>query len=301
MKQNLFDKIYTLIELNVLEPVCKNDKIYLVYLMNDTVESFIVLHNAKMTGTYKPDIEDKTTGYITQEKDSFTLFVNQGNNNSYSIQFTDISLENNYYNYGETGHFWVPGNPLLRRIEFICAIVRDKEEYLGPGSVSPEEKNLSKLFYFPPLQNFPSVPEKYRVTHENCTEKIIESIEVMKLFADGNEYLLTLLDKYTNSLSIFYERLLTSLLTDKNYRFVLDNILAYIKECGQTYNSRDFGDKNAIYNELKNTALRKKAELEGKGQKVHIFYEEPFVLDIDDINFQVILVAENDELYRFRL
>ena len=85
------------------------------------------------------------------------------------------------------------------------------------------------------------------------------------------------------------------------FRFVLDNILAYIKECGQTYNSRDFGDKNAIYNELKNTALRKKAELEGKGQKVHIFYEEPFVLDIDDINFQVILVAENDELYRFRL
>ncbi len=31
--------------------------IHLVYLMNDAVESFLVFHNARMTGEYRPDYE----------------------------------------------------------------------------------------------------------------------------------------------------------------------------------------------------------------------------------------------------
>ena len=39
--------------------------IRLVYLMNDAVESFLVFHNARMTGEYRPDYEGEISASMS--------------------------------------------------------------------------------------------------------------------------------------------------------------------------------------------------------------------------------------------
>ena len=42
--------------------------IRLVYLMNDAVESFLLFHNARLTGTYDPAYEGELDALLTQDE-----------------------------------------------------------------------------------------------------------------------------------------------------------------------------------------------------------------------------------------
>lgn len=53
-----------------------------------------------------------------------------------------LDLEVYLYNYGEIGHFWVPGYEYLRQLEYRIAIARDKLEYLGEEFCTEEERAL---------------------------------------------------------------------------------------------------------------------------------------------------------------
>ena len=53
--------------------------IRLVYLMNDAVESFLLFHNARLTGTYDPAYEGELDALLTQdENERYALIVHQG-------------------------------------------------------------------------------------------------------------------------------------------------------------------------------------------------------------------------------
>ena len=47
--------------------------IRLVYLMNDAVESFLVFHNARMTGEYRPDYEGEISASMSFEDTEYIL------------------------------------------------------------------------------------------------------------------------------------------------------------------------------------------------------------------------------------
>ena len=67
-----FEKLADLLEQGQFEllkpPSGENAKkpsdILLVYMMNDTAESFFVFHNAVMTGIYQPDYEGELTATL---------------------------------------------------------------------------------------------------------------------------------------------------------------------------------------------------------------------------------------------
>ena len=115
--------------------------IRLVYLMNDAVESFLVFHNARMTGEYQPDYEgeiiasmscqdvlkdqkEETLKEVSEEagkgheketadnetaeekKTEYILVVHQGDS-VVTIFFEDILTDVHLYDYGGIGHFWV--------------------------------------------------------------------------------------------------------------------------------------------------------------------------------------------------
>ena len=99
--------------------------IRLVYLMNDAVESFLIFRDARLTGSYLENYEGPLKSSLSQEGDEYILVVWQGEN-VVTLFFRMLDLEVYLYNYGEIGHFWVPGYEYLRLLEYQIAILRDK-------------------------------------------------------------------------------------------------------------------------------------------------------------------------------
>ena len=164
-----FEKLADLLELGQFEliglPEGKAGKIpsdiRLVYMMNDTAESFLVFHEAVMTGTYLPEYEGELraaldreesdrSGKNEQEGGRYILAVHQGDTVC-TLFFKKITLECELYDYGHIGHFWVKDYEYLRQLEYKIAILGDKWEYLGETCCSEEEKQLALLRGFPPL------------------------------------------------------------------------------------------------------------------------------------------------------
>ena len=104
--------------------------IRLVYLMNDAVESFLVFHNAKMTGEYRADYEGEISASMSFEDSEYILVVHQGDS-VVTIFFEELLTDVHLYDYGEIGHFWVKEYEYLRQLEYRLAIMRDKYDYLG--------------------------------------------------------------------------------------------------------------------------------------------------------------------------
>ena len=188
----------------------ESGELRLIYLMNDAVESFLVLKNARMTGNYVRDYEGEFEGSVEKaDRDlceaEYILVVHQGRN-VFTVFFEDILLETHLYNYGELGHFWVEGYENLRVMEYQIAILRDKYEYLGEKYCTEYEGKLAMLRDFPPLNYlfYPAVPEKYIVPVDNPWEVTAEALAVMQELATeaGDEKLGKMLRRYEKNSDI---------------------------------------------------------------------------------------------------
>ena len=52
--------------------------IRLIYLMNDAVESFLVFHEAVLTGEYRSDFQGELQAALKKSKDRYALVIHQG-------------------------------------------------------------------------------------------------------------------------------------------------------------------------------------------------------------------------------
>lgn len=140
-------------------------EIRLIYLMNDAVESFLVFQHAQLVGTYEPEFQGEMWAELEQEEERYLLIVHQ-EKVVCTLFFQNLVLETHLFDYGKTGHFWVEGYEYLRQLEYRIAILRDKREYLGDEFCTKEERMLSVLSEFPPLNFccYPAVSEKYLVS-----------------------------------------------------------------------------------------------------------------------------------------
>lgn len=159
--------------------------IRLVYLMNDAVESFLIFRDARLTGSYLENYEGPLKSSLSQEGDEYILVVWQGEN-VVTLFFRMLDLEVYLYNYGEIGHFWVPGYEYLRQLEYRIAIARDKLEYLGEEFCTEEERALVQLADFPPLNYccYPAVPKQYIVPKEDPWKPSAAAFQVMEGLAE---------------------------------------------------------------------------------------------------------------------
>lgn len=234
-----FEKLNLLLEQELCEFVdipdgftgqTESGELRLIYLMNDAVESFLVLKNARMTGNYVRDYEGKFEGSLEKtDRDSceaeYILVVHQGRN-VFTVFFEDILLETHLYNYGELGHFWVKEYENLRVMEYQIAILRDKYEYLGKEYCTEQERKLAMLRDFPPLNYlfYPAVPEKYIVPVDNPWEVTAEALAVMQELATeaGDEKLGKMLRRYEkNQIYQMPEKLQECFVREAIYRWLL--------------------------------------------------------------------------------
>lgn len=98
-------------------------EIWLVYLMNDAAESFLVFHDAELTGTYQKEYEGEIDAALEKDGEQYVLIVRQ-KETVCTLFFSRLSLEVHLFDYGKTGHFWVDGYEYLRQIEFRIAILQ---------------------------------------------------------------------------------------------------------------------------------------------------------------------------------
>ena len=83
MMRNEFEKLNLLIsqgQFELLLPQSASDfpcNIRLVYLMNDAVESFLVFHEAELTGIYDPDYQGELRSTLKRSEEKNVLIIYQ--------------------------------------------------------------------------------------------------------------------------------------------------------------------------------------------------------------------------------
>lgn len=269
--------------------------IRLVYLMNDAVESFLVFKNARLTGSYLKDYEGPLKSSLSQEEEEYILVVWQGEN-VVTLFFQDLELEVHLYNYGEIGHFWVPGYEYLRQLEYRIAIARDKLEYLGEEFCTEEERELVQLADFPPLNYccYPAVPRQYIVPKEAPWRPSEAAFQVMERLAEEavDSSLLRLLRIYEKFPKPFLARIFARALHQNRHAAVVDLLTSKIKKEAGNYPDRSFGEEaDTRLNRLWVKAKKLQEKLAQEGIQTEVLREEPFTTARDSLDFQVFLMV----------
>ena len=268
--------------------------IRLVYLMNDAVESFLVFHNARMTGEYRPDYEGEISASMSFEDMEYILVVHQGDS-VVTIFFEDLLTDVHLYNYGEIGHFWMKDYEYLRQLEYRLAILRDKRDYLGEEYCTEEEKELSVLVEFPPLNYccYPAVPEKYIVPRENPwipSEKAI--IYMKKLAVECRDvYFEKMLETYRKRPTKFRAKKIAAMLHKTKHAAVVDHLTQKLQDATKGYKRRFPGEAlEKGYQEVLARVKKRQSELKNQGIRVDILREEPFTIARDSLDYKLYLM-----------
>ena len=278
----------------------KGNRYRLVYLMNDAVESFLVLENGRMTGEYQREYDGEieaelreyegteTVPEITEgRKKKYVLTVQQGESVC-TLLFTGLKEEVSLYNYGEIGHFWVKGYEYLRQLEYTFAILRDKREYLGDRYCNRREQKLAALADFPPLNYtcYPAISKEYLVERENAWNPSGQVLAVMEelLKEVGDKQLLRLVRLYAMFPVRMLARYIAMQLHRSKHKKVAQALLQQVRQAAKGYPERKFsGKEEKQFREQKKRAQDCAKEWEAKGYRADIFREEPFVASRDSI------------------
>ena len=214
--------------------------------MNDAVESFLVFHNARMTGEYRADYKGKISASMSFEDSEYILVVRQGES-VVTIFFEDLLTDVHLYDYGEIGHFWVKEYEYLRQLEYRLAIMRDKYDYLGEEYCTSEEQKLAMLVDFPPLNYccYPAVPEQYivpRIEPWVPTEEAIAVMEELAVEADdkGLQKILKIYRKHPNP---HIAKKIAAMLHRNAHAEVVDLLNERLKKAVSGYRKRSYGEE----------------------------------------------------------
>lgn len=296
LEQNQFELIF-----RKSEETQKNKKneildkeIRLVYLMNDTVEGFLVFQKARMTGAYQKDYEGELEASISHDGKAYVLIVRQGDS-VITIFFEDLLLEVHLYDYGEVGHLWVEKYEYLRQLEYRIAILRDKLEYLGEEFCTFEEQKLAALADFPPLNYccYPSVPDKYIVPREDGWMPSEEAIAVMEELAEhvGDYWMKRILGFYRRYPRPVVAKMIARMLHRNAHAELVDLLNKKLRDEAAVYPRRSFGkETDKRYMGLIKWVKKRQKELKLQGRESILLREEPFVSVKDGVDFQVYLL-----------
>ena len=294
-----FEMLEELLEQQQFELLIENGieekRIRLVYLMNDAVESFLIFDKVRLTGNYLENYEGPLKSSLSEEENQYVLSVWQGEN-VVTLFFENLELEVHLYNYGEIGHFWVPGYEYLRQLEYRIAIARDKLEYLGEEFCTEEEIKLVQLADFPPLNYccYPAVPAKYIVPKEAPWVPSEAAFAIMEELAEEAKdcSLLRLLAFYRHFPNPVIARLVARALHQNCHGAVIDLLTEKLKKEAADYPNRSFGEKaDKQLNSLIKKAKMLQQNLAEQGVKAEVLREEPFTTARDSLDFQVFLMV----------
>ena len=259
----------------------------LVYLMNDAVESFLILENCRMTGEYQAGYEGEIETKLQTYDNEYVLVIHQGDSVC-TLLFTGLSEEVHLYNYGEIGHFWIKGYEYLRQLEYTFAILRDKQEYLGEKYCNRRGQKLAALADFPPLNYtcYPAISKEYLVERDDAWKPTGQALMVMEelLRESGDKQLLRLVRLYAMFPVKVLARYIAMQLHRTKHQKVIQTLQQQVRQAAKNYPERKFfGKEEKQFREQKKRAQACAKEWEEKGCRTDIFREEPFTTSRDSI------------------
>lgn len=271
--------------------------IRLVYLMNDAVESFLVFHRAELTGNYQPDFQGELRASLEKNQDRYILILHQ-EDTVCTIFFRDLTLDTHLFHYGKTGHFWVKGYEYLRQLEYRIAILRDKRVYLGNDFCTEEERKLSYLAEFPPLNFccYPAVPDEYLVPSCPWWQVSEEALQEMKQLAReaGDQSMKRWIALYGWFPWKIIAKQIARLFRTVKHAGIVDLIDQKLSEASAVYEDRTFTEEDEIgIRQLRKKAEARKNELEKTGKRVEMLKEEPFLYAKDSMEYKIHLMIWN--------
>ena len=289
---------FELLNLPVGDERKKPSDIRLVYMMNDTAESFLVFHEAVLTGNYLPDYEGELSASLDkeetdntdaegEEKGRYILAVHQGDTVC-TLFFKNISLECELYDYGGIGHFWVKGYEYLRQLEYKIAILGDKWEYLGETCCSEEEKQLAFLRGFPPLSYlfYPAASLAYVREKEEpwkCSPLAAKLVEEAAK-QEKDTWFAKMVSLYKRYPVRVLARYIAWMFHREAHKRVTDHLIRQMDQAAAIYPRRYFGEENEKKHKiLFEKANKRKRDLEKQGIQAEIFREEPFAKGDDGL------------------
>ena len=293
------DQFELLLSKNRIKDMHRKQDISLVYLMNDAVESFLVFHNATITGQYKSEYEGGLLAVLDKKEEEYVLVVHQGDS-VITLLFEDLLQQNNLYNYGDIGHFWVKGYEYLRQLEYQFAVIRDKYRFLGSSSCNEKELVFMRLADFPPVKKYRSVPKAYYVPYPDSIypEAVSYLMEAARSVGDRNmERMLKIYQKKPDSLKC---NIIASMFHKKSHGRFIDKIINDMRDAASSYDRRKFDKEEEIQNrKIHEKALKIMNNFKQKGYECFLYREEPFVYLKDTITYKEhVLVFKNHGLNR---
>ena len=281
-------------ELVNYDPSLKKQDLKLVYLMNDSVESFLIFQAARLTGEYLPDFEGELSASLSRDEHGYILIVHQ-NTVICTLFFQNLLLDTHLFDYGKTGHFWVSGYEYLRQLEYRIAILHDKLAYLGTDYCNKEEQLLAVLAAFPPLNCdcYPAVPEKYLVPKYPRWFVSKAAIAIMQQFAynAGDTVLSHWLHLYKHFPYRPIACIIARMLHLTSHSRVIDLLTNTLTQAASEYSSRTFSDiENLRISKLLHAAQQRQQDLLSQGIPSDILKEEPFQYTEDSMEYKIYLM-----------
>lgn len=262
-----FEKLAQVLGEHVLEiwPGKQKDTFCAAYLMNDSVESYLIFTDAHMVGEFETGREKETEASLSVEEDSYVLAVRQGDRNSFTIRFRQLKFEIHLYTYSGIAHVWVSGGEHLRQLVYRLGIVRDKFRFLGERYCTEEEQELLPLLEFAPFRAWYPVPwDEGRVFQ--TTERGLEAMRRIAGDVQDTEYE-KVLDHYEAAFGKKREvkigRKLYEMLNQAEHMRLYDRIRKKINRAAGIYAARSFGKGDSLIKEK-------------RGQITDLFHENGF-------------------------
>ena len=243
---DIFAKLAQILEEKVLE-IWKgeNGDYYAAYLMNDSVESFLVFSQAHMVGEFQWGLEAVTQAALAVEADSYVLAVQQGGKNSFTIRFKELKFESHLYQYHGIAHVWVRGQEHWRQLVYRLGIVKDKYQFLGADFCNDQEKALLLLLEFAPFRSWICVPWDEGKQFQSSQAGIQAFLELVK--ETGDEQYERVLESYRKSIGsrkeLHLETKLHDMLNQPEHIGIYDRIREKINEASAGYEKRSFGQE----------------------------------------------------------
>ena len=266
---------------------------YVPYIMNDSMECYMILENCRVVGSIAENYQGKTDVEFADH--TMGISVRQ-DENVYTAWFTGIRQHLQLYRYHEIGHFWMDGAEQWRRLVYMVGTIYDKMKFSPEPSCSEEEQKLAKLIEFAPFRVYSPVSESILPLYPETKEGALAFAEIADTVGDKwLEKKIRLYNRFPNPLLAIH---IANRLCRKKSIPAYDHIFTRVCNASARYASRDFGaDKN-----VKISAEREKVtaalHAEGftgtyplfrkAGMEVLAAEEHPFtILETDEYRFRI--------------
>ena len=266
---------------------------YVPYIMNDSMECYMVLENCRVVGTVLENFQGKTPVEFADH--TMGISVRQGEN-VFTAWFTGIRLYWSLYRYHEIGHFWQAGDEPWRRLVYMVGTIYDKLKFSPEPGCTEEEEQLSKLIEFAPFRVYSPVSESILPLYPETKAGARVFAQLAKEAGDKGLYrLVKFYDRFPNPFTAVH---IANRLTKAKSIPVYHHILARVCAVSAQYPHRDYGElRNAKMQAERDKAAAALYELgfvgeyplfRKPGMEVLAAEEHPFtILETDEYRFRI--------------